>query len=566
MADRLIGGRTRWALVVCAVVVWLGAFAAPAALAQAPVVSGFSPASGTIGTGVTITGSDFTGTKVVSFGSGHASFKVVSASKITAKVPASAASGPISVTNASGTGASSHSFTVDAGVSLSPSMGPPTTTVQVSGAGFGGSEAVDLYFDSSDEVLTTTNATGSFGPIGVPVPASAVPGIHWISAIGRRSGLAAQAAFTVRTDWAAFRFGHRHKGLNPFENVLSPATVSGLDIDWTGNIGGGVFSSPAVAGGVVYVGSDDHKLYAFPASCSGDATCTPLWHATTRGIVETSPAVANGVVYVGSNDDDLYAFPASCGTGNAPCTPLWHATTGNAVRSSPAVLNGVVYVGSDDRKLYAFPASCGTGNATCTPLWHATTGGIVDSSPAVANGVVYVGSFDHKLYAFPASCGTGNATCTPLWHASTGNAVASSPAVANGVVYVGSNDRKLYAFPASCGTGNAPCTPLWHATTGSPVNSSPAVANGVVYVGSFDHDVYAFPASCGTGNAPCTPLWHAPTGGPITFSSPAVANGVVYVASNDRNLYAFDLTTAPLAPKRPTLKGLHPNYTLRPRR
>jgi outer membrane protein assembly factor BamB len=104
-------------------------------------------------------------------------------------------------------------------------------------------------------------------------------------------------------------------------------------------------------------------------------------------------------VYLGSAEVNLYAFPASCGTGNATCTPLWHATTGNLVATDPAVANGVVYVGSLDDNLYAFPASCGTGNATCTPLWHATTGGTV-SDPAVANGVVYVGSGDHNLYAF----------------------------------------------------------------------------------------------------------------------------------------------------------------------
>src|SRR5204863_531681 len=146
------------------------------------------------------------------------------------------------------------------------------------------------------------------------------------------------AAFTVRTDWVAFRFASRHKGLNPFENVLSPSTVSGLDVDWTGATSSSVRSSPAVVGGVVYVGSDDGHLYAFPASCgSGNATCTPLWHAATSAGVFSSPAVANGVVYVGSEDGNLYAFPASCGTGNATCTPLWHAATGSFVQSSPAV-------------------------------------------------------------------------------------------------------------------------------------------------------------------------------------------------------------------------------------
>ena len=112
------------------------------------------------------------------------------------------------------------------------------------------------------------------------------------------------------------------------------------------------------------------------------------------------PAVANGVVYIGSFAGDLYAFPAACGTGDATCKPLWHGTTGSQIRSSAAVANGVVYIGSNDGNVYAFPAACGTGDATCTPLWAGTTGGIVSSTPAIANGVVYVGSEDGDLYAF----------------------------------------------------------------------------------------------------------------------------------------------------------------------
>ena len=189
------------------------------------------------------------------------------------------------------------------------------------------------------------------------------------------------------------------------------------------------------------------------------STCTPLWTATTGGAIDSSPAVANGVVYVGSGDHELYAFNAS-GCGTTTCPPSWTATTGGAIDSSPAVANGVVYVGSDDNKLYAFNAS-GCGSGTCSQLWTSVlTGGWVESSPAIANGVVYVGSDDAKLYAYNAS-GCGSSTCSPSWTATTGSEVQSSPAVANGVVYVGSHDSRLWAFsPCSnpeSSAGFAPC-------------------------------------------------------------------------------------------------------------
>ena len=174
-------------------------------------------------------------------------------------------------------------------------------------------------------------------------------------------------------------------------------------------------SAPAVANGVVYTGSYDHNasLYAFDAAgstgCSGTPkTCVPLWTAGTEAGVESSPAVANGVVYIGSTDTRLYAFDAAGSTGCSgtpkTCSPLWIAQTGGIVGSSPAVANGVVYIGSIDTRLYAFDAAGSTGCSgtfkVCTPLWTTTTGGAVNSSPTIANGVVYIGSDDHKLYAY----------------------------------------------------------------------------------------------------------------------------------------------------------------------
>ncbi len=66
------------------------------------------------------------------------------------------------------------------------------------------------------------------------------------------------------------------------------------------------------------------------------------------GLSVSSPAVANGVVYVGSSDYNLYALDASTGAF------LWKYAAENVIRSSPAVANGMVYVASDDGNVYAF--------------------------------------------------------------------------------------------------------------------------------------------------------------------------------------------------------------------
>jgi outer membrane protein assembly factor BamB len=73
-----------------------------------------------------------------------------------------------------------------------------------------------------------------------------------------------------------------------------------------------------------------------------------LWARDLGAPIDSSPAVADGVVYVGSEDDSLYAVDQTSGK------VVWSYATGGQVESSPAVANNMVFVGSDDRSLYAF--------------------------------------------------------------------------------------------------------------------------------------------------------------------------------------------------------------------
>jgi hypothetical protein len=112
---------------------------------------------------------------------------------------------------------------------------------------------------------------------------------------------------------------------------------------WNHMVGGTITSCPAVANGQVYIGCDDHNVYALSA-----VTGAEIWRYGTKDQVSSSPAVANGVIYVGSLDHNIYGLNATNGL------TLWSYQTGGACESSPAVSNGVVYIGSDDGYLYAF--------------------------------------------------------------------------------------------------------------------------------------------------------------------------------------------------------------------
>ena len=111
----------------------------------------------------------------------------------------------------------------------------------------------------------------------------------------------------------------------------------------------------------------------------------------------SSPAIANGLVYIGSNvglmSSKIYALDAQSGQF------IWSHELIDQTSSSPAVANNLVYIGSGNGSIHAFDALTGT------QIWSYKTGGAIISSPAISNGVVCIGSSDGYLYAFDAATG-----------------------------------------------------------------------------------------------------------------------------------------------------------------
>ncbi len=410
-------------------------------------------------------------------------------------------------------------------------------------------------------------------------------------------------SYAAAIDWPHFRFDDGHTGFQSNETTLGTNNIRSANLLWKAFLGSGDrslvnYSSPAVVNGIVYIGTADGHLWAYPADGCGMAECdTPLWTTPSFGQIMDSPAIANGIVYVGSqtNDNDasgkLDAFDAN-GCGQSVCTPLWQGLVGtqSVLQSSPTVANGVVFIASYDGKLYAFNAD-GCGKALCKPLWTAQTGDHIESTPTVSDGVLYIGSDDGKLYAFKAD-GCGKKTCKPVWTGDLGGTVfESTPVVSKGLVYIGTQHR-LSAFHAK-GCKAKTCQPVWEAEddqdffAGSPaiakgrvyiplesgvavykakscgqlvcdklfllfgpgmqdgVESSPTVANGVVYAGRNSGEVLAWDAT-GCGESVCEELWKGLTGDPIVSSSPTVVNGKIYIGSSDSGqsaafLYVYGL-------------------------
>jgi uncharacterized repeat protein (TIGR03803 family) len=144
-----------------------------------PQVKSFSPASGVVGTVVTITGISFTQATAVNIGGKAATFNVISDTQITATVPAGGQTGkPIIVTTAGGTASFGKFVIAPNPLSFSPISGPVGTSVTITGTtfkgttkvSFGGTAATSFAVidDSHVDALVPTGAVT--GPIAVTTP------------------------------------------------------------------------------------------------------------------------------------------------------------------------------------------------------------------------------------------------------------------------------------------------------------------------------------------------------------------------------------------------------------
>src|SRR3954469_17347569 len=83
---------------------------------------------------------------------------------------------------------------------------------------------------------------------------------------------------------------------------------------WKSTSLGQIMDSPNIVNGIVFVGSQTSsssaagRLDVFDANGCGQAVCAPLWQgkAGSESILQSSPAVAGGRVYVGAFDGKLY--------------------------------------------------------------------------------------------------------------------------------------------------------------------------------------------------------------------------------------------------------------------
>jgi hypothetical protein len=165
------------------------------AAAGVPTITSFAPLTGSVGSSVIITGTNFGCTTSVVFNVTGASYVVNSATQITATVPAGTTAGPLHVTTTGGGPATSAaSFTATATptiTSFSPTSGNVGTSVTVIGTNLLG--VTSVKFNGTTATFTTSTATS----VSAVVPTGATTGRITVTTPG---GIATSLTdFTVTT-------------------------------------------------------------------------------------------------------------------------------------------------------------------------------------------------------------------------------------------------------------------------------------------------------------------------------------------------------------------------------
>lgn len=115
---------------------------------------------------------------------------------------------------------------------------------------------------------------------------------------------------------------------------------------WTFRAEGGFWSTPAVVGGRVFVGCEDHRMV-----CLDEKNGALIWEFRASRAIWSSPCVVDGKVIFGSYDGFLYMLDAATGK------ELFRQDLAGPVLSTACVVDGWVYIGSGDGNFYAFASA-----------------------------------------------------------------------------------------------------------------------------------------------------------------------------------------------------------------
>ena len=290
----------------------------------------------------------------------------------------------------------------------------------------------------------------------------------------------------------------------------------------------GVFGTPLVAEGLLFVAAENGFLYALdPENGSSDDRGWRRPRGRPQGLASLVAGPAydpiNRLVLAPSEDGRLYAYVADSGEDAETWAGPFRAR--DKIWSSPAVdtLDGIAmaWFGSHDHHIYAINVSTGE------EIWSYRTGGVVAGRPLLLDGMVIAGSFDKKIYALDARDGS------PLWDFEGDNWFWAG-AVTNGdTVFAPNMDGSIYALSRDG-------ILQWRYDSGAPIVSRPVLVPAGLATANRNGELILLDVSRGASQRELRKL----TLGDAEIAAPLHAVGdSIFVGSQDGSVRRVDATT-----------------------
>ena len=274
-------------------------------------------------------------------------------------------------------------------------------------------------------------------------------------------------------EWDQFRGDNENSGTSSVSG--SPTN----EMVWKFETGGGVESSPAVAGGKVFFGSKDGSVY-----CLDAVTGVKRWVFPTGRDISSSPLYADGKIYIGSGDKKLYCINAEYGMEQ------WNFTTGGGIVSSPKLYNDKLYFGSNDGNIYCIHMENGT------EVWNYPISDVrtdVWSTPAFNDNLLYIGDSSGRLVCLDTETGEF------IYDITTEGDIYSTVYISgNDILFTSGIGRTLYRYNGKTGLK------VWEFEMGTDVYTSVCVHEGKVFLSDYEH-IYCLPLDDTDNNTVITP-------------------------------------------------------------
>jgi gliding motility-associated-like protein len=404
----------------------------------APTITSFTPSTGPIGSTVVITGTNFSSTPannlVTFFNNRTATITTSTPTSITTTVPASAATGKISVTVNCMIVQSATNFTVGAATlptitSFTPTSGLVGTTVTVTGTNFSSTPANNtVKFNGTTATVTASTATS----ITTTVPAGATTGAITVTVAGNTATSATNFTVTVPLPTIT-SFTPTSGSVNTSVTITGTnfsTTPANNTVKFNGTTSVVTASTTTSITTTVPAGATIGKISVTvggnTATSTNDFTVTTVSSPTITSFTPTSGPVNTTVTITGTN---FSTTPASN-------TVKFNGTTAVVTASTATSITTTVPTGATTGKI---SVTVGGNTATSTNDFTVTTA----SSPTIASFTPTSGPVNTTVIITGTNFSTTPANNTVKFNGTTSVVTASTATSITTTVPSGATTGKI---------------------------------------------------------------------------------------------------------------------------